>query len=104
MDNKNVWREVCNDVRDACVEKTNAGTVDDVLKAFIEVCSEVLEHGGSIGLPNFGSFNAQFVKGRKGINPKTQESLDIPDKYKVKFKSFQKLTEKVQNNLKGQNE
>lgn len=101
MENKNVYRELCNDIRDACVEnEVTAIIVDDVLKSFIEVAIEILEHGGTVSLPNFGMLSTKIMKGRNGVNPKTKEPLIIPDKCKVKFKSYSKLEDRVQKQLK----
>ncbi len=55
---------------------------------------ELLEHN-EFSLNEVGKFERVFSEARKGINPKTKEVMYIKSHYKVKFKPFKALKEKV---------
>ena len=66
----------------------------DVEKKVSEACvgaafaliAESLSKGEDIAISGFGSFEVSTTNARKGRNPKTGESIDIPAGKKVKFK------------------
>jgi len=41
-----------------------------------------------IELRGFGAFNVKTMQASQGKNPKTQESISIPEKKKLSFKSY----------------
>lgn len=58
--------------------------------------SKILEDGETVSIPRFGKFEISQTNARVGRNPKTGESIDIPEKNKVKFRPSQKLKEMIQ--------
>ena len=46
---------------------------------------EALNRGGKINLSGFGSFEVKVREARKGRNPKTGTSIQIPKKKRIKF-------------------
>lgn len=46
---------------------------------------ETLNQGGKINLSGFGSFEVKVREARKGRNPKTGSSIQIPQKKRIKF-------------------
>jgi len=46
---------------------------------------EALNQGGKINLSGFGSFEVKVREARKGRNPKTGTSIQIPKKKRIKF-------------------
>ena len=46
---------------------------------------ESLKQGGKINLSGFGSFEVKVREARKGRNPKTGTTIQIPPKKRVKF-------------------
>jgi DNA-binding protein HU-beta len=46
---------------------------------------EDLKKGSKVNLSGFGSFEIKIREARKGRNPKTGESIDIPGKKRIKF-------------------
>ncbi|MDR3268342.1 MAG: HU family DNA-binding protein [Tannerella sp.] len=56
------------------------------IKAVIETISEEVEKGGKVNIIGFGSFYVTTKAARKGINPATQQVIQIPARKVVKFK------------------
>ncbi|MCK4762032.1 MAG: HU family DNA-binding protein [Candidatus Aminicenantes bacterium] len=54
-----------------------------------------LDAGRKITLPGFGTFKTVKRKERQGINPKTKESITIPEKNYPVFKAGKTLRERV---------
>ena len=75
-------------------EKTNLKKVEvtRLLDAFTETIKTELQSGGVINLPTFGKLMTKVRPGRKGINPKTKESLDIQPKTVVRFRQSSEFT------------
>jgi len=66
----------------------------DELNAIItsfENCIVNLKENESVNLQNFGSFTKKYVKSRIGRNPKTGESINIDEHYKIKFNPSKKF-------------
>jgi len=70
-------------------------TVGPVLNACLETIAEALEEGEKVDLAGFGSFSITPVAARKGRNPATGETIDIPASNRVKFKPSAKLKRAV---------
>lgn len=66
----------------ADVSKKNA---DAVMKAFVDVTTEVLKSDDSISLPGFGTFKTTERAEREGINPRTKEKVTIAKSKVAKF-------------------
>ena len=67
----------------------------DALEATLKAVSEALVKGDKVALIGFGTFSVNEKPARKGINPHTQEVIDIAAKKVVKFKAGAELAEKV---------
>jgi len=65
------------------------------LKSFLKVTTEELKMGEEVRLVGFGTFKVMDRKERKGINPKTLESIDIPGKRVPKFVPGKELKDQV---------
>jgi len=63
------------------------------LEAMLSIMKKELGDGGEIKLVNFGTFKIVARKARKGRNPRTGESINIPAKNVVKFKAGKGLKE-----------
>jgi len=65
----------------------------------VNLVTEGILHGlkttGNVQLVGFGSFNVKERKARKGRNPRTGETIDIPASRTVKFKPSKGLTEEL---------
>jgi len=77
---------------EAALPKTK---VKEVLDAFVKAVSEGLASNGKVALPGLGSFTKTVRKARNGRNPKTGETIQIPEKTGVKFKAASQLNESV---------
>ncbi len=76
----------------ADITKKAAG---DALDAILDSIVSTLKSGGSVALTGFGTFQTSQRKARQGINPKTQEKLQIPAMRVAKFKPGKGLKEAV---------
>jgi DNA-binding protein HU-beta len=72
--------------------KTKSNEVVDVI---VSTISEALKSGDKVTLVGFGTFTTTQRDARKGRNPKTGETLDIPAKRVAKFKAGTELTKNV---------
>lgn len=79
----------------ATMEKTGEPkiTVEKIYNAIFEVIREALLNGDKVTLPSVGTLTVKDSKARKGHNPKTGESIDIPAKKSAKFKMNATLKE-----------
>jgi len=73
----------------AISEKAGLSKADSkkALDAFIETVGEELKKGGKIALVGFGTYSVTEKAARKGINPRTKQTINIPAKKVVKFKA-----------------
>ena len=71
--------------------RTSREAVDGVTSVIIES----LARGEKVTLVGFGTFQVMERKARKGVNPQTRETIQIPAKKVRKFKPGKGLMEKV---------
>ena len=71
----------------AAAEKALNGTLASI--------AETLKDGEKVTLVGFCTFSVTKRKARKGRNPQTGKTIDIPAKNVVKFKAGAKLSEAV---------
>ncbi len=57
----------------------------DAVEEFMNAVREALKNGERVTLSDFGTFQVKFQKARRGRNPKTGETIDIPPRKVVKF-------------------
>lgn len=69
--------------------------IDLAVKTILEQMTQALERGERIEIRGFGSFSLHYRPPRKGRNPKTGESVDLPDKYVPHFKAGKDLRNRV---------
>lgn len=83
----------------AIAEKSELKKIDAelALKAFIDTVTEELKNGGKVQLVGFGSFEIAERAAREGINPKTQEKIQIPASKSPRFKAGKALKDAVKN-------
>ncbi|MDD2226253.1 MAG: HU family DNA-binding protein [Dysgonamonadaceae bacterium] len=79
---------------DAIAQKSGLSKVDSkkALDATLDAIADELKSGGKVVLVGFGSFSVVERSARKGINPRTKETIDIPAKKAVKFKPGSELS------------
>ncbi len=65
------------------------------LDAFINVVTDSLQNGEEVSIVGFGKFAVSHRKARKGVNPQTGESIDIPAKDVPVFRPGKKLKDAV---------
>lgn len=72
--------------------KTKSNEIVDVI---VSTISEALKSGDKVTLVGFGTFTTTQRDARKGRNPKTGETIEIPAKRVAKFKAGTELTKSV---------
>lgn len=65
--------------------------VKEVVQRTFDIIIDCLRTGDKIELRNFGIFKVKTRKGRLGRNPRTGDSVTIPDKKVVSFKPGMKM-------------
>ncbi len=66
---------------------------EQVLKSILGTITEAVEEGDKVTLIGFGTFSVTERAARKGRNPQTGKTIQIPAKKVVKFKAGSKLVE-----------
>ncbi len=56
------------------------------IKSLVKVIREAIKSGDKISLAGLGTFRAKSRKARKGRNPKTGDTIQIPEGRKISFK------------------
>ncbi|MEO5675381.1 MAG: HU family DNA-binding protein [Chitinophagales bacterium] len=77
---------------DAKISKTQANSAID---AFINTTMSTLKKGDKLVLVGFGTFLVSKRSARKGRNPKTGKSLNIPARRVVKFRTGKDFAARV---------
>ena len=81
----------------AVAEKSGLSKVDakKAVEAFVDTVSNELKEGGKVALLGFGSFSVSEKAARKGVNPKTKETIEIAARKAVKYKAGAELNELI---------
>jgi nucleoid DNA-binding protein len=69
--------------------------VKEVVQRTLDTIIEALSKGQTVELRNFGVFKVKSRKPRVGRNPKTGDTVQIPEKKVVSFKSGMIMKKKV---------
>ena len=65
--------------------------VKQVVQRTFDIITDRLADGGKVELRNFGIFKVKTRRGRVGRNPRTGDSVTIPDKKVVSFKAGMRM-------------
>lgn len=76
----------------ATITKASA---ERVLNAFLESVQDVLVKENKLTLTGFGTFSLESRKARKGRNPRTGATINIPASKVVKFRPGKNLKDSV---------
>ncbi len=81
----------------AISEQTQLSKKDSeaALKAFISVVTDELKKGEKVQLVGFGTFEVATRAAREGINPRTGNTMSIPESKAPKFKAGRGLKDAV---------
>ena len=75
------------------VEGLTLKQTDIVIETVFDSIKEALKRGEKIEIRGFGNFRLKERQPRKARNPKTGESVDVPQKRAVRFKAGKALRE-----------
>ncbi len=76
-------------------DRMAAKEVDEAVNKIINVMAATLAEGNRIEIRGFGSFALNYRPPRKGRNPKTGASVEVPAKYAPHFKAGKEMRERV---------
>ena len=77
--------------------------VELAVKELIDQLSTALAAGQRIEVRGFGSFSLHYRPPRVGRNPKTGDSVQVPDKHVPHFKPGKELRDRVDNAYQASN-
>jgi len=69
--------------------------IQNVIDVLTETIGDTLSKGEKVTLVGFGTFQVANKRARRGVNPQTRESIQIPAKKVPKFIPGKALREKV---------
>lgn len=84
--------ELLEEISDCCCSKKEAC---DCLDAVLNAITKSLQKGEEVRFTGFGIFKVSNRKARKGRNPRTGESIDIPARNVPGFKAGKALKDAV---------
>ncbi|NOX20741.1 MAG: integration host factor subunit beta [Nitrospirae bacterium] len=64
-----------------------------IVETFFDAIKDALSRGEKVELRGFGNFRLKKRQARKARNPKTGESVDVPEKSVIYFKPGKELRE-----------
>ena len=76
-------------------DRTNKKTSREAVDAVFSAITDCLGREEKVTLVGFGTFRVMERKARRGVNPQTRESIQIPAKKVPKFKPGKGLREKA---------
>ena len=71
--------------------------ITKVLDSFLRILMKILKKNGKVQWSGFGTFSVAKRAARKGINPATKESINLPEIFVPKFKAGKLLKETIRN-------
>ena len=82
---------------DAIASETNMSKTDaeNALNAFINTVQNTISSGDKVTLPGFGTFAPTLRKARTGMDPRTREPVQIPERKSAKFSVGSKFKAQV---------
>tara|TARA_B100001029_G_C15058907_1_gene456690 strand:+ start:2163 stop:2453 length:291 start_codon:yes stop_codon:yes gene_type:complete len=69
-----------------------------IINIFVDEIKLALKNGERVELRGFATFSIRKQKSRKSRNPKTGESVQVPEKNSIYFKMTKDLFNKINNN------
>lgn len=75
--------------------------VERVVSTIFDSISEALSEGDRVELRGFGAFSVKHRDGRVGRNPRTGESVEVPEKSVPFFKTGKELRERLNEGYTG---
>lgn len=82
--------------------RVTARDVDETVKAVLDAMTSAMASGSRIEIRGFGSFTLNHRPSRIGRNPKSGESVMVPEKFVPHFKAGKELRERVDAALQDQ--
>ena len=72
-----------------------AEEIEKVVNVFFDEIAERLARGGRVELRGFGAFSTREREARKGRNPRTGDSVDVPGKKVPYFKPGKEMRQRL---------
>ena len=72
-----------------------AEEIEKVVSTFFDEIAQRLARGGRVELRGFGAFSTREREGRRGRNPRTGETVEVPGKRVPYFKPGKEMRERL---------
>ena len=72
-----------------------AEEIEKVVSVFFDEIAQRLARGGRVELRGFGAFSTREREGRRGRNPRTDETVEVPGKRVPYFKPGKEMRERL---------
>ena len=72
-----------------------AEEIEKVVTTFFDEIAQRLARGGRVELRGFGAFSTREREGRRGRNPRTGETVEVPGKRVPYFKPGKEMRERL---------
>ena len=72
-----------------------ADEIEQVVDIFFDEIAQRLAEGGRVELRGFGAFSTREREARSGRNPRTGETVDVPEKRVPYFKAGKEIRERL---------
>jgi DNA-binding protein HU-beta len=79
--------ELIDSIQAALGNDATKRSAEDALSAVLQSVLSGVKRDGKVQIAGFGNFELKVRKARKGINPKTGETIDIKESKSVGFKA-----------------
>jgi DNA-binding protein HU-beta len=77
--------------------KISKRLIDEVTDELFDTIKDALISEDSVKIRNFGTFKTLRKVARTGVNPRTQESIEIPASVAIKFIAASQVVEELNN-------
>ena len=77
--------------------KISKRLIDEVTDELFDTIKDALISEDSVKIRNFGTFKTLRKVARTGVNPRTQESIEIPASIAIKFIAASQVVEELNN-------
>jgi len=81
---------------DAIESNLSKADAENALNAFINAVQNTVSAGDKVTLPGFGTFQPALRKARTGMDPRTRQPVQIPERKSAKFSVGSKFKAQVQ--------
>ncbi len=92
--------EIINQTSEKCTNIKSRKEVREIIDLFIDEIRIALKDGEKVSIKDLGTFTPKTSKARTGRNPRTGETIEIPERKSVTFKTSPNFIKNILNGRK----